>query len=109
MVGVNEISFSFFGLHVVVQSDAPRYLDLFARLYPRAISAPRPASDFTFQILTGSRNLFGAPAVVIGDDVYPFLISPPRLDYIHSLVLEALQQRLTSHFVIDAGVVSRCG
>jgi len=109
LVGVNEISFSFFGLHVVVQSDAPRYLDLFARLYPRAVVASRPASDFTFQILTGSDNLFGAPVFVAGDEVNPLLISPPRLDYIHSLVLEALQQRLTSHFLIHAGVVSRGG
>lgn len=108
---VEGITLSFFGWDVAILCDDPRYLSLFLRLYPRAATTAksRPSNSLAFQILTGNHNLFGAPVVVIGDDVHPLLISPPRLDYIHSLVLETLQRRLASHFLIHAGVVSRGG
>jgi hypothetical protein len=107
---VAGIYLSFLGLRVAVQSDNPLYLGLFSRLYPRAFTAtPHPARPLTFQILTESDNLFGAPVFIAGDEVYRLPVSPPRMDYIHSLVLEHVQQRVAGHFLIHAGVVSRGG
>lgn len=110
MERVGEFTFAFFDWNAAIRSDDPRYLNLFSRLYPRAIAAPLlPSRSLLFQVLTKSDNLFGAAVFIAGHDVYPLPISPPRLDYIHSLVIETLQQRVSSHFLIHAGVVSRGG
>lgn len=105
---VGEITLFILDKQVTIRSDDSRYLDLFARLYPRAVITSPPAGDciLTIQILTALDNFFGFSALVLDDEVYPANL---RLDNAHALVLQAIQQRVTGYFLIHAGVVSRGG
>lgn len=109
LVRLAEITLSFFDLRVLIQSDRPRYVDLFARLYPRSVITitASPVSAANFQILTSFANRLGSPVFIAGDEVYPLQTSPPRLDNIHAIILDQIQRSVASHFLIHAGVASR--
>ncbi len=108
MTHTAEITLSFFNTRVAIRSDDPRHLDLFARLYPRFVSAStnEPANALRFSVFSNFDNIFGVPALVMGDEVHPLEEPIPLLKF-HSYVMHEIQQRVDTHFLVHAGVVSR--
>jgi len=107
MVG---ITLSFLGTRVTVRSDAPRYLDLFTDLYPRFVTTEtnESANTVCFRVFSNPDNIFGVPALVTGDEVYPLEAPIASLRFLEYVVFE-IQRRVDQYFQIHAGVVSRHG
>lgn len=113
-VGVadHQIRLRFFDQDVIIRSDSPAYIDLFAQMYGRfqldegaAVNPPSAA----FGIWTGPDNPWGEPVLDLNGDVWPMEPGHTGQGYIYDSILGAIVAGVRSHFLIHAGVVSWWG
>lgn len=100
---------SFFDLEAIIHSDSDRYLNLFHQMYRRfrldEHSSP-PRSTVKINLLTQPNNPWGKPVLIIDDEVR-FLNTSRLLEgYVYETVFHTIISRVTSHYLIHAGVVA---
>jgi hypothetical protein len=111
-VADHQIRLRFFDRDVIIRSDSPAYIDLFARMYSRfqldAETAANPSSA-AFAIWTRPDNPWGEPVLDLNGEIWPLEPEHTGQGYIYDSILGAIVAGVRSHFLIHAGVVSWWG
>lgn len=105
----HELHAQFLTQSVLLRSDSGRFVNRFARMYPRFCVEPAPAytdAPLDITILTTTHNAWGRPILSIDGTVWP-ISNPAVFDtFAYDLIFNAIVARIRSHLLLHAGVVA---
>ncbi len=107
---LEPLRLGFFDVEAIIHSDSDDYLNLFHQMYRRfrldEYSPQRPRSTIKIILFTLPQNPWGKPVLIIDDEVR-FLNTSRLLEgYVYETVFHTIISRVTSHYLIHAGVVA---
>ena len=106
----HQIHLQFFDQHAVLCSDSTAYIDLFNRMYQRFLIEPNQMSSsnlIEFRVQTCSKSSSDIPVLVMDGQVFPLRHPSLMEGYVYDSILNTIISRISSHFLIHAGVVSK--
>jgi len=111
MEGIKRLSFHILGIDVHIDTDSMEFLKVFEANYFRFISNPPVCigKALVFKVMETSREGSHLPVLIFEGKEH--LLPRPEMAGSHFTghIFHEIQQRVTSHILIHAGVVSRDG
>jgi len=109
--GYSTLRLRFFDQEAVIHSDSDRYTTIFSQLYRRfrvGYSSSAPASLLEFHIFSHPEDVTAKPSITLNGEVFPVHDDDPRSpeQYVHDTIHQAIIDRVQSHLIVHAGVVS---